>query len=236
MIPVWLCAYWERASAKAVWFCVTESKVLVLFTSHCKLKYGCSCKLFPTSGRFISRDMLCLSSSFGLPMPESFRICGVPMDPAEIITSLEAVTLYRDPTRQPKSGPALYFYTAMFIPFINWESSTIRTSGSAWGKPLVLNSRVAYVWVITPRFGLLITELDRYAVAELLRLPLPTVDCSQPNSKPSIINIRIIDGRFTNPERISRIHVLIERELHRELSRSVQHTTVDTCCIPWQAG
>ena len=67
------------------------STSLVMLRLKVGLYIGCSVKFFPTLGRLSTDGILSAARSVLLPMPECRRMCGVPTDPAERMTSFVAV-------------------------------------------------------------------------------------------------------------------------------------------------
>ena len=106
------------------------------------------------------------------PIPESMRICGVPIAPAERITSLFAVTADRFAIHRSELHVFLEHLRSCLPVEFAANSTFLKDSFPL--VLLVLMTLVTVVWMSTSRFERFKAGL-RYAVAELLRVPFPTV-------------------------------------------------------------
>jgi hypothetical protein len=93
--PVRLVFHWSRASASRVAFRSRLSNVPLELTSQDGRTTGWSVRFCPTEGRWATGVMPRADKLGASPIPESSRICGVPMLPAERITSFLAITRNR---------------------------------------------------------------------------------------------------------------------------------------------
>lgn len=114
-----------------------------------------------------------LSSSRG-PIPESNRIWGVLIEPAERMTSFVAVNVFLMLPKNTSQTCGVQIFKATDLPPDLGPSSTVRISSCF--PFLDWRTRVAWVLIAMSRFGRLRTGVSRKAVAALLRSPLPIVD------------------------------------------------------------
>ena len=74
-----------------------ESMVCVEFTDHAARTIGWSVAFWPTLGRSKTEGIPRAVNVILSPIPEFIKMAGVPIGPAERITSLAALAVNRDP-------------------------------------------------------------------------------------------------------------------------------------------
>lgn len=121
------------------------STSLVMLRVKVGLKIGCSVKFLPTLGRLRTDEMLSAANSVLFPIPEWRRICGVPIDPAERMTSFLAVSVVLGLLTPIRHLVMFIQYRSnnILVPAVN---STVRRVSPLVPVPDVFNIRVTLVF------------------------------------------------------------------------------------------